>query len=503
MSEQQGWQHGSKGGPDVAADGTTAMPGADLEQLRELFRRSGIGNPLPTLAVGTIAYVAALAAATVTMISTLIALALGGSGDSSGTGGSGVATGTGDALDGIGVLFRMPFQLLALGTLGSWGGTAQIPLAGTAHVSVRFLPFLITLVLVGVAALGGRFVQRHGGGGVLGIWLWSLLSGFGVALVVVLGALIFAEKMPAELELGTARFHAAGVDTFFGAWMMTALGLALGRHSGRPRPSWWPVVVDLTASLRMAAVHAVGFGVVMAVLGLIGITVRGVIEGEPLEGPAALFALPLGGGAFAAYAAGMAALSSMRISGDGQLLGSTNGMLEGGTIFHLPWYVWIITLLAGLVGIGLASLVWQYQRRVLPGNLIAIAISWVALPGAYFTGGIVLMIIAYGGFSMEAGMWMSVDTSITLAAWTPMLTLLVGIAVELLSRFVAPFVTPWIPGVLLRWFRGRRPVGAEATDGAGSPATAPGAPAPGNPGTPAPGGYGFVGEPGGSGDLTR
>src|SRR5699024_4579741 len=113
-----------------------------------------------------------------------------------------------EALSGVAMALRFPFQLVALAMLGGLGFSATIE-GVSASLSVRLLPAMITLVMVLLSFYGGRFVQRRQGGGQLGIWVSAVVAGFAVALVTVLAALIFAQPLPLGDGI-TLRLHAAG-----------------------------------------------------------------------------------------------------------------------------------------------------------------------------------------------------------------------------------------------------------------------------------------------------
>ena len=474
-------QHGSPapspyGSPSPAPQpGPAAAPaGMTPEELKQKLGAAGLTNPLPSLAVGGATYVGGLIMSVVAIVLLAISAMIAGIGNPVEASLDTVDLRPQEAISGIGSALRFPFQLIALAMLGGLGFSQTMD-GVSASFSVRLLPAGITLVMVLLSFYGGRFVQRRQGGGQLGIWVSAVIAGFAVALVTVLAALIFAQPIPVTDDV-TLRLHAAGFDSFFGAFFLITLAHALGRISMRPRPAWWPLVTDLTAGLKLAVTHAL----FVTVVGFLAITVvtsiQALIHGEVPPVLSVILLLPLLGGYVLAYITGFELLSSLSASVTGSgLMDSLLGGISGSeyfSVFSLEWYAWLGALVLIPVGLIVAALLWQHQRRVVPNNLLALVVSWLALPVAYFTGALVLMILARlsaqmvvsGGF-MESERF---GASLGLAAWTPLLAGVAGVLVELLSRFVMPLVAPYLPGRALSWFR--RPLAPAPAAAAAAPA---------------------------------
>ncbi|PWH06154.1 hypothetical protein DEO23_10130 [Brachybacterium endophyticum] len=445
----------------------------------------GLESPLRSLAVGGIAYVGGLLMSGLAIILAVAALALSLSGGAdsaveSELDSSGVDTeGT---LNSIAAFLRAPFQLVAMAMFGSLGTHATIE-GATFDAAIRFLPVPVTVVMLLLAFFGGRRIQRGRDTGLLGIWTSAVITGFATALVTVLLALILAQPIPITDGYGL-RVHASGFDTFFGAFVLITLALGLGRTSRRSRPAWWPVVGDLPAAFKLAVVHAIVISVAVGALLVVVGSIRQLLDGENPTVLATILLLPLLGGQLLGGLTGLPLLSSLTAKAGLPEL-AYEFVPEGiptfrETVFSLPWYVWLLTLLLGLVVLVVVSLPWHHGRRIVPGNIIALAISWVALPFAYLLSGVVLLVISRlsMSFRVEADFFGSQQGtgSFGLAGWTPALALLAGIVVELLSRFVAPFLVPALPRRSLSWFR--RPLAAPAATAAtpaGTSASAPGA----------------------------
>ncbi|MGP9538159.1 hypothetical protein ACT3SP_09105 [Brachybacterium sp. AOP43-C2-M15] len=470
-----GAQQPVQDGPPAQQPGSA--PGAASmtpEELRAKLGGLGLINPLPSLAVGGIAYAGAFLVAVLGMILAAVAVALSGIGNPVEAGLDSVDLSPSEQLSGVATALRAPFQLVAMAAFGGLGFGVSYE-GVTLRAVVRVLPGVITLAMVLLSFFGGRFVQKRQPAGHLGIWASSLLAGFGVAVFTVLAALILAQPIPIEDGI-TLRLHAAGFDSFFGALVLVTAALALGRISVRARPAWWPLIADLAAGLKLALSHALLLTVLGLVAATVITTVQALIDGRMPPMLAVLLLLPLAGGHVLAVFTGLPMLSAASASVQspeimGFLLGDLSGTMRA-SIFSMPWYVWLIGLLLGLVTLMASSLLWQHQRRVVPDNVIALAVSWAALPIAYFVGGVVLVILAHSSATFQvSGSFFDgsqrMSASAGLAAWTPFLALLAGVLVEVLSRVVAPLIAPFLPGVMLNWFR-RRVAPAVVTAGAGS-----------------------------------
>lgn len=458
-----------------AAAGTAAPAGMTPEELKQKLSSVGLVNPLPSLAVGGATYVGGIVLSVLTIVLIAIAAAVASIGNPVEAALETADMDPSEALSGIGSAVRFPFQLVAMAMLGSLGFSKTIE-GETISASVRLLPGVITVVMVLLSFYGGRFVQKRQAAGQIGIWISSVLTGFAVALFTVLAALIFAQPVPVYGDI-SLRLHAAGFDAFFGAFFLITLALALGRISVRARPAWWPLVTDLTAGFKLALSHALIVTVLGVVVLTVGTTISALIDGETPPMLIVLLLLPLLGGYLFSYVTGLDMLSALSVSTSGpELFGMMDGVYgnETASMFSMPWYAWLVGLLIGAIGLLLAALLWQHQRQVVPNNVVALGVSWVALPAAYFVGSLGLLLLARlsmtisysGSFSDSEKMGVGVG----LAAWTPLLALMAGMIVELLSRFVLPLVAPFIPAALLGWFR--RPLAPALAAGTATAATA-------------------------------
>src|SRR5699024_10309432 len=140
-------------------------PSLSAAQAGATLRKVGIGNPLPTFAVGVAAYVVALVASVLVIVSLFLAALTLDTGAV--TGGAGLSGGgSAPPSDGLGWrgfvgLVGIPFQLVSLATFGSYGMELDLGFFGSMAVGWRGLPLLITAAMVATAFLATRFVQRR------------------------------------------------------------------------------------------------------------------------------------------------------------------------------------------------------------------------------------------------------------------------------------------------------------------------------------------------------
>jgi len=53
----------------------------------------------------------------------------------------------------------------------------------------------------------------------------------------------------------------------------------------------------------------------------------------------------------------------------------------------------------------------------------------------------------------DMGLMGDISVSVSLAAWMPLVAFFLGLVIEAIARFGAPFVDRFVPGVLVNWFR--------------------------------------------------
>src|SRR5699024_5781738 len=306
------------------------------------------------------------------------------------------------------------------------------------------------------AFLATRFVQRRwGSNGVLGAVLWAGVSGLAVAIFAVIATRVTAFSYEDDSLGASLSMHSAGADMFFGTWLLIGLPLLLGHIAGGEKPSWWPLVADLAAAPRLALIHALAFALPIGALMMVGGVLGILVEGEGSSVLPTILSLPLWG------LSGLALLAGM-----GMLVVPAHLPLKGGVeefgvdrsdeflwFFDLPWYVWTPMVLLALLLPAAVALLWHRDRELDDGNILALVASWAALPLAYFAGSVVLLALVWTSMQAEMGMMGDVVARIGLAPWMPLIAFFIGLTVEVLARFGAPFVDRFVPGILVNWFR--------------------------------------------------
>lgn len=465
------------------AQGTQALSAA---QAGAALKKVGIGNPLPTFVAGALAYVVALGASLLVIVSAVVSVLTLDMGEL--TGGAAVPTdgatspSSGGGWRGIVGLVGIPFQLVSLASFGSYDVDLSLGFLGSATMSWRGLPLLITVAMVVTAFFAARLIQRRwGGNGALGALLWSGISGLAAAIVAVIATRVTAFAVEDDSLGVSLSMHSAGVDMFVGTWVLIGLPLFLGHVAGGEKPAWWPVVADLAAAPRLALVHALAFAVPVGALIVVGGAIAMVVEGDGQSLLPLVLALPIWGLTGLALLPGLGMLTvPMHLNARG---GVENFGIERTDeflwFFDLPWYVWIPMVLIALLMPALVSLLWHRDREIDSGNILAVVVSWAALPLAYFGCSVVLLAVVRASMQVQLGMMGDIGITIGLALWMPLVAFFLGLVVEVLARFGAPFVDRFVPGMLVNWFRrsarARRADGTPDT-GEAPPGRAPAAP---------------------------
>lgn len=433
----------------------------DLQQMRARAEALGLPQPVSALVVGGATWVAALVAAVLLVVLAL----LFGATQAGQEAASGVTGQAGQEVNGLGVMLALPFQLVALGGLGSLGMRASVPFLGDISLTLRWVPFLVTLALAVVPYVGARVVARRRPSKRLAESVAEpLIAGVVVAVLSTLGALLLALRLPVEDGL-TLRLHAAGLDSFFGTWGIVSVAYMLGSRSSRA--GVWDVrYADVRSGLRLAVMHAAAFsGVAFLAAWVVGI-VSAISEGEGLT--AAAFGIPVAGivvlGQMIGAFTGWGVLGAVSLSGDMGSLGSGLGITRYVSMFSAPWYAWLIALGVGLVLLAAASSVWSAGRMIVPGDPMARIVSWGALPFAYLVGGLILSAVTFTRVTASGAGTGRVLGTVSLAPWVPVLCLVLGVIVEVLSRVLGPVVAPVVPPVLARVVREAHPGGGHTAD---------------------------------------
>ena len=447
---------------DGSAESAPALPVAlpmsskapqSAAELKAQLEKLGIGSPLPALAVGGIAYGAGVIMSIILLVLVAIGAALVGSSAE-----DRISSTVPVDASGLGMLLRIPFQLTAMGAFGA----LHVSVSGDLGLSVRLVPVLVTLAMGAAAFFGGRFLVARGGRTTTPhIVVSSLLAGVAVAVPALI--ITRLTGFPLASRGDALALHAAGISSFFGFLVLVGGGLLLGQMSARPASPRSVLFADLGSGVRLALVHVALFSGSALLIGAIGFLIWALNEGASFAQVLGfIFMVPFFAGPLIAGLTGLGALSSLTGSISlGGILGGQNGEASV-SMFAGPWWLWLSLLVLGALVTVATSLLWANGRQMVPNNAIATAVSWAALPVMYFVGGIVLVIV--GGVGGGGGLGIASGAGHAgLALWTPFMTMLVGVVVEVLSRFAAPFLLPFVPASALAWFRRPAPFGRVAS----------------------------------------
>jgi hypothetical protein len=386
-----------------------------------------------------IAYGLTLGAALVTMALLVLGFFLGGTGalngmnDSAGT--------MGARLDGPSALLIYPFFLAAMALGGtpvltiSAAGYANLP-APLVSIWVGALPLLLTAVaLTALWRRGRRAERREGLDSEWHRWLYSALTGLGLAAVSVLMSLLMSLRE--DTEAGAMFLTAASPGLVAGAVLMGTLATWAGRKNGTGTAPRWITRIEqflpgIRTGLRVAGGHYLAY---TAVAGT-ALLVTGLVKG----GVAVAFASPLWLPTAAGWAYGLGHLSAVSEHG---LPAAAN---LPGSIGDLPAWASAAAGVLSLLLAAAASVAWYLARNRQP-QVLARFSSWLTLPAAFGLAGAAVSILtvlvtgqtfAGGGRGVDLGAAGPVPwTFLVMAAW--------GLVIEAGARTMAGHVAHLVP----------------------------------------------------------
>ncbi|QRO86988.1 zinc ribbon domain-containing protein [Kytococcus sedentarius] len=435
----------SSGSTAWAAPKTSVQPTAAQPGVAPLGAERGAAAPgaatsidtralVPAAVGGLVGYGAALATVIVSLLITWIGTSIAG-GDAEDFGGL-----TAD-MDGS-VLFSLPFQLVGMGTFGSFSLTADGETLGSVW---------IPLLLVAVAAAAGSAAWARFRGAPVGSMGQRLaeaaVAGVTLAALTTLLALVFS--LTSAESIGEWHLNTAGLGSFLGAFVLGAGGWLLGsvllrRNRPAPHGAW------------AGAVSTYGLHVLLVGgLGLLALLVYSLFD----EGFGFMVSVFLGWPLMIGWIYQLAHFGGITGSGFDAGLWSTLDMPV-----KLVWLVAVPVLLVAVA-------VHWWIRRDRSHAVLGSPAGWGALP-AVFTGGALVMLLLFRMSADGRSVLGSVSETIALEPTVLVLAPLVGLAVEAASRYVAPHVVPMLPPALLeRWQRGAAvPTATAPVNGAGTTA---------------------------------
>ncbi|PKZ42069.1 hypothetical protein CYJ76_04270 [Kytococcus schroeteri] len=399
----------------------------------------------PAALGGLVAYGAALAASVVTMLVMFIGSVIQGDDGPSGSSDlSGADVNLGD------ILLSLPFQMVSLGSFGTLSlangedslGHVWLPLFTVAPGLVLGAAFWARRTRRAGQSMGQTWTQAALAGLVAGALTWALAALFGLRTE--------------DTWLGEFTLHAGSFTAFLGAFVLTGAGWVLGSlahrsHEVRPRGAW-------AGALSTYGVHVA----VVSVGLLLGLLVA-VLKDNGLGW--ALIAFPVWP---------QVLLWGYQVVHFGSVTAGNETAGLWSEASGLVRTLWILLLLVALVVAGVRWWVVRDRRHTTLNS----PAGWLALP-AVFAGGALLMLLLT---QVNAGMsFMGMSEAGRIAPTTTILLTapLAGLAVELVSRFVAPHLVQYVPASLMgRW---QAAAADSTTVDDPTPAATLAAPAPGAP----------------------
>ncbi len=445
---------------------------------------SFIGNPLPMLGAAFASYVTGLIVAAI-----VVGLPLLGSmvldtpsiipdpkGGSLGMTGAGIDPDTPEFLYILGA----PFQVVSMAFLGSYTNHSRLKGNFVGHDDAAFslythlglVPFLVLAAMLAGAFFAGRYIaKRKPKEGTVAIWVQAVIASFAVAVVSTLLTWALAVRASEETDAYGMKYelhvsvHAAGILPFLGILVLLTLALAAGRYSVRALPKKWPLVSEYFDAMKLALLYAVTAAVAGSLSSVVVVLITAINEdhfGDTLKSlvmlvltlPATLLTVlftHFGLSTFSPvnYAAGQGSYAGLLLTHEDDMV----------SVFTLPhWWMILPAIPFALLLMFVFAGVWSKSRRRVQGNTLATVTSWIALPAVFFVLSVIGIIFATINTSYGASGAKDVLEAIGYADFegdahagvslaTPFIAAVVGILVEVISRFVAPLYTPFVPAI--------------------------------------------------------
>ncbi|WP_150461847.1 hypothetical protein [Nesterenkonia ebinurensis] len=453
---QQGYQQPGyppqQGYPNQGQDGSPEV------SVPEFLKAVRLPHILTVLIAQGITYGVLFVFALLMVILTLIAGAVSDGGD------FGDLTGTGDATT-VWAFITLPFQFTAMWLFG----TLRASEGGDAFFALWAPNLFVVGVAIGVAVWIGR--------------RWASVKqkkdpanhpvslGWGAKLLVVAGLSLGLSLITLLLTFALtfrqdgAALGATGVALFFGSLLVylvvALLVVSPADASGKVTTAMNKVLPSARQAPRAVVIHFLTIAVPVLITTIIW---GGVEEGLFLIVLLLWLGVP------------MVAFGSVTLSHIG---GVTVAATEGNTTYRetlnlwtdnlFPWWVILLLVLLTVIALVLASFSWALARD---NRALGNPLSWLTLPLAFAAAGIIAslfgrisMEINFGGFIpfVPAG-----DVSFGPSWWTFSVFMLGGVVVEVLSRFMAPFVVNAFPPALKGLLSGTKNASAKQFQSAGA-----------------------------------
>lgn len=445
------------------------------------------GSPVGPLVAGLAGLLASYLGAIVLVLLAVAGAALAADSD----GGAGeVASGLQESTDsGVGAFLKGILQLVSMAFRNPLGARVM-GLGGAVTIPVLSILAVFCLTTWWAGRLSTRtWAVGSGTGNLVLAGLAGLVNGILLDLLARLAA------FEVDQSEGLLDIHSAGVTGFVLCFVLTTACVAAGRARGVEHHSLpnHPLVREVLRAARAFTYHVLLLGGLVTIAAWVALMVRIGDEVGLGAALASLLLLPLLAGNLVAWAFGLATLGHLGVSTRGMLdnldelgldlgpvdLSNLSGHLSLG-LFDAPWWVALLGLAGSALAICLTCLFWAARRRVGGNNQQAQAASWLVLPAVYLAGGCLLAwasSISARSTGIEVG-----RVSIGLALWWPLLLAVVGLLIEVASRYLRDPLRQVVPVKAYWWGpESDRPalpgLPAPATAATAAPVVAP-APAP-------------------------
>ncbi|GGL08745.1 hypothetical protein JOE58_001267 [Curtobacterium luteum] len=459
-------------GPRQPAPSAPAAPAAPSDGFDRLLR-SVPGRDWLAAVLGAVGgWFAAYVVAAIALLLTVAVAAAGSGGAGSGSadlGSSGSLGGSGvpdvqSLLSGVSVLLGAPAQLVVLADLGRLHGSGSIGLLGSGSGSVGVVPAVVLAAQVVLAVLLTRRIRSR----VVALpqlLVTSVVSGLVLVALTTLTGLVLAIRFPAVDGVSIEPVHGVGLGSVLGSFLAGALTALLARPALLVRGN--VLVGRVLGTVRVAASQLVVLVVVVSVV---------VAVVALVAQPSWSAALPVFIGNAGVLLTALGFLGGIGTSGLGSA--SSTASVFGGA----GGWTWLVVLLV-LVSAFVAGLALAVRRN----DRVRSTLDWVVTPVVWLLGGVVLLVLGtlVVSYRVTGVSTLGGTGSVGITAWTPVVFLLWGAAIEVVARFVAPVLLPRLGGgVLLRTAKvvGTDPQPAVAwTSPVGAAPTVGDQPSPGHP----------------------
>ncbi|MBD2763720.1 hypothetical protein IEE91_00650 [Kocuria sp. cx-455] len=444
------------GGPTGERPATA--PGAAGSQLPAPLRAMTGRHWFVPVIAGVGGYLATVLATVFALLITVMGLALAGDSSTNDLT-SDVTGGLETSPDGnqVWVLICLPFQLAALAFLAP----LRLVMSGAGEGASMGLIFPLYLpLLCGIATawllarkLSGRLTLDNR----VVHWLMAAIAGLAWAATALIITAITAVRTEVPLFLSTLEMRLTGVSfalvavTFLVGLLSTAA--ALDVRVAQPAPGRVVTTTEryapgLLSVLRPVVVHLLVF----CVLAGLGIVVYAFVEGGAAAGFSAVLWVPMAAGMLFV----LSHLSAVTITGAGGWLAEASGSSNVAYLWtdnDQPVWAMLLLILLAVVSAVCAALSWTHVRPV--DQRVAGAVqSWAVLPVAYFLLGLLFMWLLRASGQLGGLLGLDGVLAVRPVAWTCIVFLLWGAAIEALARFVAPALVGVLPGGVNRALRG-------------------------------------------------